>query len=349
MIHKIYDKHKKETLHFYEWAELVETCLGQFEYTGLPDTVPAEYLEAYLLTNGTVAIGKVEGKDDVYCAMGSYNGDYNGYLPDSYTAAVNGIGEISGMWDAAGSIVVGINNFARLPDYDIDRIADILTECDTSEDINVLFSRFLRIPYADDETQKASIIAAVEAIARGDIKAVATRNAITEYLTNGGTSYKSDKFLDLVDPDQIKSLQYLQQYRDNIVKRFMMRRGYMYQVTTKLAQQTTAEIHGSDHMAMLYPLQQLKCRQQMIADCNKKFGWGASVEFNDVLKNNYDAIMSYAADEANEEGIIDENSNSTIDNTGDDRQLSELDSGDNTSDNNTGQSDSRSDDTEEQQ
>lgn len=349
MLHKIYDKHKKEELHFAEWAELVETSLGQFIYDGLPDTVPAEFLEAYLITNGTVAIGKVEGKDDIYCAMGSYNGDYNGYLPDSYTAAVNSIGEISGKWGAEGSIVVGINNYARLPDVDIDRIADILTELDTSEDINVLFSRFLRIPYADDDTQKASIIAAVEAIARGDIKAVATRNAITEYLTNGGTSYKTDKFLDLVDPDQIKSLQYLQQYRDNVIKRFMMRRGYMYQVTTKLAQQTTAEIHGSDHMAMLYPLQQLSCRRKMIERCNVLFGWSATVDFNEVLKNNYDAIMSYAADEANEEGIIDENSNSTLSDRDDAEQREQLDSSNNTSDNDTGQPDSRSDDTEGQQ
>ena len=51
---------------------------GQFVYKGLPDTLPAEYIELYLAINGTVAIGKVSelgDKSDLYAAIGRHNGD----------------------------------------------------------------------------------------------------------------------------------------------------------------------------------------------------------------------------------------------------------------------------------
>ena len=288
---------------FRNFNDLFEYQINQFKYTGLPDTVPAEFLEGFYAVNGTVGVGYIG--NDVYCAAGSYNGDVNGYLPKSYTAAVNGIGEINGDWYGDNAtVVVGINNKLRLPELDLIHIAEILTEVDTSEICNVIFSRFLRIPYAENDTQKQSIQECIDKIIKGDVKAVATRNAITDYLTSGGSTFKNDKFLDLVDPDMIHNLQYLCQYRDNIMKRYFMRRGYMFNVTTKMAQQTNDELHGSDDLAMLYPLQQLECRQKFIEECNAMFGWNATVEFNPILKNVYDRVMNYKKDENNEQDIM---------------------------------------------
>lgn len=306
-LRKIYSKRHKVETNFRLYTELMEICLQQFVYTGLPDTIPAEFLEFYLAINGTVAIGKTDnGTNEIYCAIGSYTGDYNGYLPREYCAAVNSIGEIRGDWSK--DIVVGINNKLRLPDFDISDTADILTECATSENINVLFSRFLRIPFADDETQKAAIIAAIDSLINGNVKAVTTRNAISEYLTNGIQNSRNDKFLDLVEPDKVKNLQYLNQFHDNMLKRFLMRRGYMFNVTSKMAQQTNDELHGSDHIALIYPLQQFECRQKMIDECNVRFGWNATVELNPLLKNVYDNVINYNNDENNESEVLDDES-----------------------------------------
>ena len=278
---------------FRHLTELFELQVNQFEYNGLPETIPAEFLEMYLLINGTVAIGKVPDKDEIYCAIGSYNGDYNGYLPDEYTAAVVGLGEISGKWYGDNkTIVVGINNNLRIPEYDIPFTADVLTQVDISEHCNVLFSRFARLPFADNDKEKTQIESAIKSIIRGDVTAVASRDETDSFEKFIDGAMEKEKFLDLVDVDKINGLQYLNQYRDNVVKRFLCRRGYMVQTTSKLAQQTSVEMHGADSYSFLYPLNQLKARQKMCDDINAVFGLSVSVDFNPILKKVYDGFMT---------------------------------------------------------
>lgn len=289
---------KNRDNYFKHLSHLFSLQVSQFVYTGLPDTLPAEYLELYLLINGTVGIGHVTelSNNDLYCAVGSYNGNYNGYLPSEYTAAVTGLGEISGKWFGSDkTIVVGRNNHIRAPEFDIPFTAGVLTEIDTSEDCNVSFARYLRIPYADNDKQKQQIESAIKSILKGDKFAVASRDfekAIESYMNDTRAQSDKEKFLELVDPDKINNLQYLNQYRDNVMKRFLQRRGYMMTNTSKLAQQTNAELHGSDSYAMLYPLEQLECRKEMIENINSLFGLSAVVDFNPVLKKVYERFMS---------------------------------------------------------
>ena len=281
-------KFKNSNNYLRHLVNLMSLNCNQFIYEGLPDTIPQDFLEFYLSINGSVAFGKVKELDnnDIYIATGGYNGNYNGYLPEEYTACVTGIGEISGKWYGENkSIVVGKNNIQGTPEFDIPFTAEVLSQIDISERSNVTFSRMARLPYADDDKQKAAIESAIKSIIQGDPFAVATRGDIKqifEEFLDGRTS-ENEKFLDLVDPDKINGLQYLNQYHDNIMKRFLARRGYMVQTTSKLAQQTNAEIHGSDSYALLYPLEQLRQREKMIKEVNSLFGLSASVRFNDVL------------------------------------------------------------------
>ena len=270
---------------------------SQFVYEGLSETLPQEFLEYYLALNGTIAIGKVTELGDsseLYIAMGAYNGNYNGYLPEEYTAAVTGIGEISGKWYGDNkTIVVGKNNLMGSPEFDIPFTAEVLSQVDISEKVNVIFARLSRIPYADNDTEKTGLETAIKAIVEGDIYAVANRNVkskFEEFLEQ--SKVETDKFLDLVDVDKINGLQYLNQYRDNIMKRFLSRRGYMVQTTSKLAQQTNSEIHGSDSYALLYPLEQLRERQKMVKNINSLFGTSITVRFNEILEKVYRDYMT---------------------------------------------------------
>lgn len=287
---------KNRDNYFRHLSQLFVIQFSQFEYAGLPDTIPAEFLEFYLLINGTVGIGKVQDIDnnEIYCAIGSYNGDVNGYLPSEYTAAVTGIGEISGKWFGDDKqVVVGLNNNARAPEFDIPFTADVLTQVDISENMNVIFARFSRLPFADNDKQKTQIESAIKSIIRGDPLAVATKessNVFEDFISDGRNS--GDKFLDLVDVDKIDGLQYLNQYHDNVIKRFLLRRGYMMTTTSKMAQQTNAELHGSDSYALLYPAEQLKCRQKMCEDINNMFGLNVSVDYNPILKRVYESYFT---------------------------------------------------------
>lgn len=270
---------------------------SQFVYEGLPETLPQEFLEYYLALNGTIAVGKVSElgeSSDIYLAMGAYNGNYNGYLPEEYTAAVTGLGEISGKWYGENkTVVVGKNNLMGSPEFDIPFTAEVLSQVDISEKVNVIFARLNRIPYADNDTEKQGIESAIKAIVEGDVYAVANRNVkskFDEFLEQ--SRVEGEKFLDLVDVDKINGLQYLNQYRDNVMKRFLSRRGYMVQTTSKLAQQTNSEIHGSDSYALLYPLEQLRERKKMVESINSLFGTSITVRFNEILAKVYKDYMT---------------------------------------------------------
>lgn len=281
--------------------EMLTDALSTFKYSDLPATLPAEWLEGYLITNGTVGVGKIGG--EIYCAAGGYCGNYDGYLPDHYLAEVLNKGQLYGEWGK--DLVVGWNNAIRAPDLDIWHTADMLTEVDISERIVTVFTRLLRIPKAKDDAEKEAIEEAIKALLKGDLTAVASSNTLQDLV---GSASDADRFLDLVDPQQVDQLQYLNQYRDNLIKRYMQRRGHSMTITSKLAQQTNAEMHGADSYSMIYPLQQLHYRQLMCSEINRLFGTSITVEFSELVKNNYDIVINYIPDELNERGVIDDES-----------------------------------------
>jgi GrpB-like predicted nucleotidyltransferase (UPF0157 family) len=112
------------------------------------------------------------------------------------------------------------------------------------------------------------------------------------------------QFLDLIDVKDVDKLQYLNQYHDNILKRFMQRHGHAMQITSKLAQQTNAEMHGADDISMTIPLQELKYRKKLAEMLNKYYELNVSVDFGELLKNNYDRIVNYVPDELNEKNVV---------------------------------------------
>lgn len=59
---------------------------SMFVYTGLPDTIPVQWLEQYLQRNGSCCIAEVEGK--LYALLGNAGGDYDEYYqPTKYIVA----------------------------------------------------------------------------------------------------------------------------------------------------------------------------------------------------------------------------------------------------------------------
>ena len=309
-------KKYRETIY---WEYLWSVIMDSFEWTGLPDSLPAEWIEGILCTNGIVGIGEIEGT--LYASAGGYYGNVNGYIPTMYKGAVLGIGTIDGhavspaiynLDDIGESpVIVGWNNALMSPDIDIYDTAQALAETRTSEDINLIFSRLLRIPIARNSKEKAIIDNAIKAIINGNIEAVASDIKDLQTAVKGTPDRQ---FLDLIDVKDVDKLQYLNQYHDNILKRFMQRHGHAMQITSKLAQQTNAEMHGADDISMIVPLQKLKYRR-ILADMlneyyGEKYNFKCSVNFGELLKNNYDRIINYVPDELNEKEIMDDVENS---------------------------------------
>src|SRR5690625_2449226 len=59
---------------------------SMFVYKGLPDTIPVQWLEQYLQSNGSCCIAEVEGK--LYALLGNAGGEYDEYYqPTKYVVA----------------------------------------------------------------------------------------------------------------------------------------------------------------------------------------------------------------------------------------------------------------------
>lgn len=293
-------KYKKEFDERSHFENLLNTQISMFDWQGLPDTLRPEFIEGMLLTQGTCGVAEIKG--DLYTGFGGYCGDIVNFLPTEYLITVVGVGDKQAKIGDPNGFAVGWNNALRTPDWALMQTANILTEVDVSERVNVLFSRFLRIPKVRDGKEKKAVEDSIAAILEGRISAVVSDN-IRDILTDQD---KSDQFMDLVDVKEVDKLQYLNQYRDNVVKRFFQLYGQGMQSTAKLAQQTTDELHGNDSISMILPLQKKKYRQKFADDINKLFGTNITVDFSEAYQ---DSLAEMYANNEKKEGETNDNEN----------------------------------------
>lgn len=282
-------KNYEEALHYFNLYNAVQSM---FEYKGLPDTLRPEFIELMLLTQGTCGVAKIKG--ELYTGPGGYCGEVKNFIPTEYQFVNVGVGEFRGK--VGENIAVGWNNGTATPDLSLMQFSSILTEIDVSERCNVLFTRFMRIPKVSDNKEKKAIEDSIKAILEGRFEAVVSDN-VMELLADIDPD---NQFLDLVDVKEVDKLQYLNQYRDNVIKRFFQIHGQGMQSTAKLAQQTTDELHGNDSVSMILPLQCLKYRQKMCDDINNLFATDISVDFTEAFRDSYEEM-----EEMHDDGTID--------------------------------------------
>lgn len=267
-----------ETIHFFN---LYNTAVSMFEWKNLPDTIRPELLEGILLTEGTAPIGKLKG--EYYTGTGGYCGNVYNFIPEEYQFVNVGVGNFRGK--VGKDCTVCWNNATMTPDFSLMQFASILTEVDVSERINLLFTRFLRIPKVKDNKEKKAVEDSIRAIIEGRIEAVVSKNIYDLKEILGDAPKDEEKFLDLVDIKEVDKLQYLNQYRDNVVKRFFQTHGMGMQSTAKLAQQTTDELHGSDTVSMILPENSLAFRKRFAEQTNELFGLNLEVDFSKCFKD----------------------------------------------------------------
>lgn len=279
-------KRFEDTIYFWDMLNIL---LARFKITGLPDNIPPEYVELSLIFNGTVGFGEADG--EVWAVSGGYHGDVKGYLPDSYVGTIPNVTTIDGK--VGTDVIVGWNNATHTPDLDLILYANRFTELDTSEDLNVLFTRLLRIPKVKDSKEKKAVEEAIDNLLDGKRSAMVSNNIGRQLL---GETDGID-FLELADVKDVDKLQYLVQFREALWKRFFQKYGQGMQTNIKQAQVSVDEFHGSDAVSMIYTLQCLKYRQEMAEKLNARFGWNVQYELSDCWQDSYDEAIEEATGE----------------------------------------------------
>lgn len=273
-----YKKNLTDRMHF---NMLLNYLLSRFEWSGLPENIHPEDLEGILIFNGTVGLSR-NAEGVLWAFPGGYCGNVVGYRGDTYRGILVNAGEWEGK--PGVDIAVGWNNSTRTPEFMLMQFSGILTEIDISEKVNVLFSRFIKIPKVKDSRERETLKTVIQNILNGTFDAFVSDN-----LFNGdikrllGDQGAASDFLELTDYHAIDHLQYLNQYHDNVYKRFWTIYGQTTQVSNKLAQMTDDEIHSNDNTNMVYILQCLKHREQLAEEVNRLFGTSISVKLSQAF------------------------------------------------------------------
>ena len=267
-----YQQDLAEAIHF---NNLFNVLLARFDWEGLPENIPQEFLEGILITNGTVGIGRdLNDTGLLWAVPGSYNDEIVGYLPTNYHGQCTNV-RVDGK--VGEDVAVGWNNSTLKPDVILMQFASILAEIDVSEKCNVHYARDSKIPKAHNEQEKQAILTAIRNIREGKLDAIVSNNVHAKELIEG---VPEEPLLELTDIRDIDKLQYLNQYRDNIIKRFFQIYGQKSQVTSKMAQMSVDESTANDSLSMILTLDALRQREKFCDECNRLFGLSMSVKLS---------------------------------------------------------------------
>lgn len=286
---KLYDfilnKFRPDKINF-AWT-LKDICINilssMFTYDGLPESIKAEFIERFLIMNGSIAGWKYDGddkkfKDKLIVSIGgeSEQPDVYGVGRDYIASTQNGYTKTIDR-DVDGVVIY--NNSIYSPDIQIiDLFVDQLTEMLISLKTNILYTRNKPVFKAATDKEKRAIQEAFEKIKDDLEPVIVTSTNVMEEID--GT--ESVKVLDITDVNNADKLQYIVKTIDDAFRWFFTLYGQSIQGNGKLAQQTVKEVDGSTSLSFIYPNDRLKMRQEGFDRFNKMFGTNITVRFSDA-------------------------------------------------------------------
>lgn len=255
---------------------LFQIINNMFIWEGLPKSIPQRFLEGYMHIFGSVGVAKIN--DELVCGVSSYCGQIDAYGIGTSGIVTTPTGTKEGKINE--EVCICWNNDLMQKDKLLYEIIHFISEIDKSIDCNIVFSRFIPIPIADDKHQKVAYDEAIKSIIDGKLDTITSHNIIIEELG------LENKTLNLTDVTQADKIQYLSKLFDDLLKRFFIFYGHNLQTINQGSQTNNDELHGYDSISRLIPEIMLKCRRDFCEELNQTFGLNVSVRFNESIQNN---------------------------------------------------------------
>lgn len=175
----------------------------------------------------------------------------------------------------------GFNNPMHIPDRDIAKFADYLTECDISQECAIRYTRNTPVYSVKNNKIKLMLENALKRIFKGDPITI-TDDSLT--LSDKATV----EVVNLTDPTSIDKLQYLSVYHNELLRRFSTWYGQALAEGSKLAQQSIQETSSNISNSFVIPLNRLREREKMCERLEKVFGGSIKVKFTEPWQIEYD-------------------------------------------------------------
>ena len=257
---------------------------AMFEYTGLPETIPQKFLEAYVQSSGFVGIVKVKG--ELYAMRGGLGGVPDVYYQPTVLTVANPALEYSASLTIGKDCEIIRNDFLFEGLKPLcSRYATLLAENFISirmASINKRIQTFLR---ADNDRDKQAADKFVTDLVDGKLSAVMTTpffDGITAqpYGQNSGSS-------------QITELTELHQYLES---KLFNELGLQANYNMKRESLSAAELGLNNDIMLPMIDQMLLCRQQDLEKVNSMYGTNISVKLSSAWED-VQLESEYAIDE----------------------------------------------------
>ena len=273
------------------WA-LRDVCLNinatMFSYKNLPDSIPQEFIERFLIMNDPVVFWKLDDKNavrysgELIVSPGDYADRPDCYGLGSHVIASTLSGYVKENLEPGKDCVVMHNNSVYTSDMAIiSQAVDMITEMLTSLKTNIIYSRLKPVFKATTDKEKSAIETAFNTI-KDDSKpiVITSKNVIEEEIEGSETI----KVLEITDVKNADKLQYIVKAIDDVMRWYLTLYGQAIQGNAKLAQQTVDEVQGTTSASFILPNDKLRMRKKAIEEVNALFGTDIEVDFSDAWK-----------------------------------------------------------------
>lgn len=255
-----------------------------FEYSGLPDTIPAYMLELYLQVNGHVCVTEVNG--NLYAIPGGLGGAPDPYYrPTLYVAANPGLGFSKSMkilnhlppfakQDYQGECVL-IRNDTNLRGlfYLCSRYATELAENDVSIRSAQINSRQQTFIAANTDKQIASADAYYDNLEKGKITAVGDQAFLDGIKVSNVSVQGANSIIQLIELQQYLKASWFNEIGLNA--NFNMKREYL----------SEEELRASTDVLLPLIDDMLRCRVDAVSVINSTYGTNITVKKNSAWEN----------------------------------------------------------------
>lgn len=292
-----------------------------FHYEGLPDTIPKEMLEYFLLNNGTCYVTEVNGS--LYALTGSFGGEPDAYYrPTRYIVANPGL-KLSKDYDLVNDGVLVRNDTLWFGLYPLmSRYASLMAENMITLRTADVMLRVMAMLTAPDDKTKIAAEEYLKNLENGKLGVIGENRFFDEGVKMQTPPSNNGSYL----TQFIELHQYLTGTFCNEIglnANFNMKR------------ESIGEGESSLNEDSLLPLceEMLRCRQEDIDKINAKFGTSITVEFDSAWAHNQTEVLLGLEKLANEasqlageevvEEVVDDEASQLVDNQDEETQTSD--------------------------
>ena len=248
---------------------IIEHLQSMFKWT-LPDSMPQEFVELFLIEDGMGAGFKLEERPDkinnLYAGQWVFGSAGYAESPDVYgrgkivkITTLNGIVETK---TPDVDCAVCYNNSLHMSDMLLIEIAtNALVELFTSLNSNIAYARIKPVFRVDDDKIKLAVEESFKKIKDNAPIVITSGNVLSKVAEDG--NLKDIDVLNITDPENATKLQYLVKCIDDVLRWiFLFIGGQAIQGNGKLAQQTKDEVNGDTSISFILPRNRLYYRKK---------------------------------------------------------------------------------------